>query len=116
MLILKYSYLGQNLLKTINPKTGRYGAVNAETQEVVIEAQYDYLFNFEKDRAVALKNGIYLEVDQLGFEFYNHITYDINPLAMKADYCPTCHGTDKKFCETCKGWGVIGLNYDFHCD
>ena len=116
MLILTYSHLGEGLIKFIDPQTGKYGAVDKINHEVKVSPLYDYLFPFENGRAIALKSGEYLEVGSDGTEYFDRVDYQINTFAMKADYCPDCHNTTKKSCDTCNGWGVIALNFDFDCD
>ena len=119
MVVLKYSDLGQGLTRVLNPLTGNYGAVDMLTGKVIIRAYYSELHEFDGDRAVALKNGKYLEVDRYGNEYRDRQQYydDLDEmkiyLMLKADHCPACR---EKGCEFCGGLGFIPLNYDFCID
>ena len=119
MIILKYSKIGHGLTRVLNPLTGLYGAVETATGEVVIKALYNELHEFDGERAVAVRNRRYLEVDKKGKEYSDRQHYydeldDMRVyLTLKADYCPACYN---RGCEFCQGFGFIPLNYDFNVD
>ncbi|WP_242926926.1 WG repeat-containing protein [Pontibacter vulgaris] len=119
MIILKYSNLGKGLTRVLNPLSGLYGAMDTNTGEVVIRPKYTELHEFENERAVAIKDGKYLEVDKEGREYRDRQRYfdELDGmriyLTLKADYCPACRD---KGCEFCQGLGFIPINYDFDID
>ena len=122
MLVLKYSPIGHGLTKTINPKDGLYGAVNAEGVEV-IKAEYSELRPFDGNRAVALKAGQYIQLDQYGAEYSmksdltnNHANNLGFYFPQKSDRCPECFDEKRAInlgCKLCNGIGCIPQNFRF---
>ncbi|GGK80699.1 WG repeat-containing protein [Rufibacter glacialis] len=114
MITLIYSELGHGLVKTVDPRTGLYGAVDGNGKEV-FKPIYFELHPFKGDLAAARKDGELLQLDRSGKE-YREVEAEVetNPwqflLNRKADRCPSCYNTG---CGFCNGLGFIPLNFRF---
>lgn len=117
MIILKYSKIGPNLVRVLNPLTGLYGAISADTGKVVIKPKYSILHEFERGRALVVRNGRYYEIDTSGNEHFDQASLldklDNMQIIIipKADHCPGCFNQG---CEFCMGFGFIPLNFKFN--
>lgn len=119
-MILKYSFLDKKngIVKTLDLETGKYGMYHLLSDTEIIQPTFDFIYEFDGDKAVVKNNGYCYQIDRSGkewFELYQTIEEyggDIE-IIDKGDTCPDCIGSG---CVGCFGLGFIPPNGDFCLD